>query len=128
MVVGLPGAGLWALAVLLVAVVQLPTMLIMLPVVAYAFTFLSTLVAVVFAIWCLAVGLIDNVLKPIFFSRGVKVPVLVIFVGAVGGLASSGIIGLFTGSVILSIGYEIVRAWVFQDEAQRVDAAADASA
>jgi len=115
--VNLPGAGVWAIVVLLAAVVQVPLALVMIGIIAYVFTYASTPVAVVFAVWSIAVALLDNVLKPILFGRGVKVPILVIFVGAIGGMASSGIIGLFTGSVILAVGYEIFRVWLFQDEA-----------
>jgi predicted PurR-regulated permease PerM len=126
--VDLPGAGVWALVVLLFAVVQMPVMLVMIGIIAYVFTYASTPVAVVFAIWSTAVGLLDNFLKPILFGRGVKVPILVIFVGAIGGMASSGIIGLFTGSVILAVGYEIFRVWLFRDDAEEPSAVAEAKA
>ena len=56
--------------------------------------------------------LLDNVLKPILLGRGVDVPMLIIFVGAVGGLLSSGIIGLFVGPVVLALGYTIFRSWL----------------
>jgi predicted PurR-regulated permease PerM len=72
----------------------------------------STPVAVVFTIWAVFVSLIDNFLKPILFGRGAQVPTLVIFIGAIGGMLTSGIIGLFTGSVILAVGYTIFRAWL----------------
>ena len=37
---------------------------------------------------------------------------IVIFMGAVGGFLTSGIIGLFVGAVILSLGYELFGAWL----------------
>jgi len=110
--VGLPAAGLWAVLVLLFAVVQLPIPIVMIPIVVYVFANASTPVAVVFAIWAVIVSVIDNFLKPIFFGRGAKVPTLVIFIGAIGGMLTSGIIGLFTGSVILAVGYAIFRSWI----------------
>jgi predicted PurR-regulated permease PerM len=110
--VGLPAAGLWAMAVLVCAIVQLPVLLVMVAVIIYVFTTSSTTVAVMFAIWGVFVGMIDNFLKPIFFGRGAKVPTLVIFLGAIGGMLASGIIGLFTGSVILAVGYTLFRAWL----------------
>jgi predicted PurR-regulated permease PerM len=111
--VDLPGAGLWALLVLLLAVVQLPIPLVLIPVIVYVFSSSSTLVAVLFLIWSVFISLLDNILKPILFGRGARVPTLVIFLGAIGGMLTSGIIGLFTGSVVLAVGYEIFRAWLY---------------
>ena len=51
-------------------------------------------------------------------GRGVEAPMLVILLGAIGGMLMSGIIGLFTGAVILALGYEIFMAWMAPDEAQ----------
>jgi predicted PurR-regulated permease PerM len=113
--VGLPGAGLWALLCLVFAVVQLPVALFMTPIVIYVFTSASTLVAVFFLAWAIFVSLIDNVLKPLLFSRGARVPTLVIFVGSIGGMLSMGILGLFVGAVVLSVGYEVTRMWLYGD-------------
>jgi predicted PurR-regulated permease PerM len=51
-------------------------------------------------------------LKPLVLGRGSRVPTLVIVVGAIGGMISSGIIGLFVGAVVLGVGYELFVAWV----------------
>ncbi len=110
--VGLPGAGLLALACLVLIVMQIGPSLVMIPVVIYEFYVGDTVVAVVFAIWCTAVTLLDNVLKPILLGRGVDVPMLIIFVGAVGGLLSTGLLGLFLGPVVLALGYTIFSAWL----------------
>jgi predicted PurR-regulated permease PerM len=66
----------------------------------------------VFLVWSLLVGTIDNVLKPILLGRGVKVPMVVIFIGSIGGFLSSGIIGLFVGAVVLVLGFELLLAWL----------------
>ena len=116
MVAGIPAAGLWALLVLVAAVVQLPVTLVMLPPIILGFSSMGTVAAVVFSVWCLAVGLIDNVMKPILFGRGVEVPMLVIFLGAIGGMLSMGIVGLFLGAVVLALGYELFRAWLEMPE------------
>ena len=63
-------------------------------------------------IWSIFVGLIDNVLKPVLLGRGVKVPMIVIFVGAIGGFLASGIIGLFVGSVVLALSFTLFKAWL----------------
>ncbi|MBW2479085.1 MAG: AI-2E family transporter [Deltaproteobacteria bacterium] len=113
--VGVPGAGLWALLVLILAVVQLPTILVMGPIIVYVFSTSSMAIAVVFAIWSVLVGISDTFLKPLLMGRGVDVPMLVIFIGAIGGFMRSGIIGLFVGAIILALGYKLFLAWLNED-------------
>lgn len=121
-VAGVPAAGLWALLVLIAAVVQLPVTLVMIPPILLVFSSdAGTGVTVAFTLWCLFAGVIDSALKPLFFGRGVKVPTLVIFLGAIGGMLSMGIIGLFLGAVVLALGYELFTAWL---DAAEDDAAA----
>jgi predicted PurR-regulated permease PerM len=57
-------------------------------------------------------GLSDNFLKPWLMGMGAPVPMLVIFLGAIGGMIMSGFIGLFTGAIILSLGYKLVTIWL----------------
>lgn len=64
---------------------------------------------------CLAVGMADAFLKPLLMGRGVDVPMIVIFIGAIGGFMTSGIIGLFVGAIILALGYKIFLAWLNDD-------------
>ncbi len=111
-IAGIPAAGLWAMLVLVAAVVQLPVTLVMIAPILLGWSILSTPMAVIFTVWCLAVSLVDNFLKPIFFGRGVQSPTIVIFVGAIGGMLAMGIIGLFVGAVVLALGYEILGAWL----------------
>jgi predicted PurR-regulated permease PerM len=115
LVMGVPGAGLWALLVLLLAVVQLPPLLILGPVMIYVFASAETVPAVLFMIWGILVNVSDIFLKPMLLGRGVDVPMLVILIGAIGGVMSSGIIGLFVGAVVLALGYKLFIAWLTQD-------------
>jgi len=112
LVAGFPSAGLWALVVLIAGVAQLPVLLVLLALAAYGFKIFSTAGAIAFLIWCLITGLIDNVLKPIFFGRGSDIPMLVILIGALGGMFLFGLIGLFIGATILALGYKIFVAWL----------------
>jgi predicted PurR-regulated permease PerM len=111
-VAGVPGAGLWAFLALILAVVQLGTALVLLPAAIWVFTTHSTPFAIGFLIFAIVVGLLDNVLKPIFLGRSAPVPMLVIFIGAIGGFLLSGIIGLFLGAVVFSLGYRLYLRWV----------------
>lgn len=112
LLVDVPAAGLWALLVLLLAVVQIPTVLLLMPMVVYVFATSSSLVAVPFAIWTLTVALSDNVLRPILLGRGAPVPMLVIFIGAIGGFILEGIIGLFVGAVAVAVGFTLFKVWL----------------
>jgi predicted PurR-regulated permease PerM len=125
MAIGLPGAGLWALLCLLLSTVQIGIVPITLPIVIYVLATADTVPAVLFVIWSIFVGTIDNVLKPILLGRGVQVPMAVIFVGAIGGFITSGIIGLFVGSVVLVLGYKLFLAWLHDFPDGQVEAARD---
>ena len=83
----------------------------MLPIILYVFSTSSTVVAVIFTIWCVLVIASESVLKPMLLSRGVKVPLLVILIGALGGMMTMGILGLFVGAVVLAVGQQIWMAW-----------------
>ena len=112
---GLPAAGLWAFLCLLLSVIQIGIFPITIPAIIYVFATGEPTTAVIFLIWNLMVGSLDNVLKPLLLGRGVNVPMAVIFVGAIGGFLASGIIGLFIGSVILVLGYELLLDWLDLD-------------
>jgi predicted PurR-regulated permease PerM len=112
-VMDVPAASIWALLCLILGVVQIGAAPIIFGVAVYVFlTNDNTLTSVIFLAWSLVVGVMDNLLKPLVMGRGINVPTVVIFLGAIGGFISSGIIGLFTGAVILVIGYSLFRAWL----------------
>ena len=62
----------------------------------------------------------DNVLKPVLLGRGAQVPIAVVFLGAIGGFVAMGIIGLFVGAVVLSVGYKLFLAWLAGNSAKDV--------
>ena len=88
-----PLAALWAFAVLVFAILQLPSIIVILPVIIYLFSAREPMTAILWTIVLLAVGLSDNVLKPLLMGQGSTVPMLVIFLGAIGGFIFSGLIG-----------------------------------
>lgn len=113
-----PGAGLWALLCMTLAVMQLPTLLVLGPIVVWLFANNDgATIPIFFTIWSILVSLSDNFLKPIFLGRGMQVPMPVILVGAIGGMLRSGVIGLLIGPVILAIFYSLFMAWVKEDPA-----------
>jgi predicted PurR-regulated permease PerM len=121
--VGVPGAGFWALLALFLCIIQLGPGLVLLGAVVYVFSTADTLTAVLFLVFSIILGLSDNVLKPLLLGRGVDAPVLVIFIGSLGGFLSMGIIGLFVGSVLFVLFYTLLRSWVNEDLGGPPDAA-----
>jgi len=115
LVAGIPAAGLWALVALFLCIIQIGPALVLLPAIVYVFYTADSLTAGLFLVWCLVVGLLDNVLKPLLLGRGVDAPMLVIFLGAIGGFLSMGIIGLFVGSVVFVLFYTLLSSWVNED-------------
>jgi predicted PurR-regulated permease PerM len=121
MVAGIPAAGILALLVLLTGIMQIPALLITAPAIVYVFyTQESTTSAAIFAVYSVIAGSIDNVLKPLMLGRGVDAPMPVILLGALGGMAGGGIIGLFLGAVMLALGYQLFMAWVHGDSEQEI--------
>jgi predicted PurR-regulated permease PerM len=116
MLADVPAAGLIAFVVLVFAIAQLPPILVLAPVIFYVFSASSTIVAIIFMIWAILVSMSDMVLKPMLLGRGVDAPMLVILLGAIGGMITSGIVGLFTGAVILALGYKLMQAWILAGE------------
>ena len=114
LVMGVPYAGVWTLLVLLMAIVQLPSIIILGPIIIYVFSVAATVPAILFMIWSLLVGLSDNILKPLLLGRGLDIPMLVILLGAIGGMVLSGLVGLFVGAVVLAVGYRLFTAWLAQ--------------
>jgi predicted PurR-regulated permease PerM len=115
-VMGVPAAGLWAGAVLVVAIVQLPPWLVLAPICVWVFSVAEPVPATIFAVYMLIVSLADMVLKPMLLGRGVDTPMLVILIGAIGGAMTMGILGLFLGAVILALSYELLVAWMSPDK------------
>jgi predicted PurR-regulated permease PerM len=107
-----PFAGLWALAVLVLAILQLPSVIVILPVIIYLFSVKELMSAILWAIALVGIGVSDNVLKPLLMGKGSPVPMLVIFIGAIGGFIFSNFTGLFTGAVVLSVCYNLTVHWI----------------
>jgi len=112
-IAGVPWVGMWSLAILLLAIVQLPPLIILLPV---AFWVLGSadnqIIAWGFMVWAILVSFSDAVLKPMFLGRGVDIPMIVILIGAIGGVITGGLIGLFVGAVILALAYRLLVEWL----------------
>jgi len=112
LLIGVPAAGIWAALVLVLAVVQLPPLLVLGPIAVWVFSVSDPVPATIFAIYAVFVSLCDSILKPMLLGRGMDIPMLVILIGAIGGALSAGLLGLFLGPVVLAVGYKILVEWM----------------
>ncbi len=125
---GVPLAPLWAFVILFFAIIQLPALIVIGPLIAYVFTYAEGAPATIFTIYMLLVGASDNVLKPMLMGRGIDIPMIVILVGAIGGMFLMGMIGLFLGAVILALTFKLFELWIQEldeEENERLAASYD---
>jgi predicted PurR-regulated permease PerM len=113
-IAGVPFAGVLAVVVLVFGIAQLPAVIVTLPVIGWIWAGgdYSTGPAVAYTVLLFVGGMADNVLKPLMLGRGVDAPMPVILIGALGGMATGGILGMFVGATVLALGYQIFMRWV----------------
>lgn len=120
LVAGIPLAGLLAGVVLVLGIAQVPAVLVTIPVIVYIWMSgdYGNVAAIVYSVVLFIGGIADNFLKPLMLGRGVEAPMPVILLGALGGMATAGILGLFVGAILLALGYQIFMAWVYRGQPQ----------
>jgi predicted PurR-regulated permease PerM len=120
---GVPASGVLAIIVLFLGILQLPSFIITIPVIAWLWGTgdSSTVFNSVWSVYLIVGGFSDGILKPILLGRGVDAPMPVILIGALGGMISAGIIGLFVGAVLLAVGYRLLMEWVGRTSEAEVD-------
>jgi predicted PurR-regulated permease PerM len=109
---GIPLAAVWIVLILVMTIAQIPVLLFNIPLIIYLFSFMDPFPAVLWSLFFIVMGMLDNVLKPLIMGQGASVPMLVIFLGALGGFTAFGFIGLFLGAIVLSLAYKLYLTWV----------------
>ncbi len=111
---GIPFAGVLAMIVLVLGIAQVPALIITLPAIGYIWWTgdYGTVEAIIYSVLIFVAGMADNVLKPLMLGRGVDAPMPIILIGALGGMAAAGILGMFVGATLLALGYQIFMGWV----------------
>ena len=77
---------------------------------------MDTLPAILFTVYMLPVGLLDNFLRPVIVAKGLPVPIAVMFIGVIGGALAGGLLGLFIGPVILAVAYQLLTYWMKMED------------
>ena len=121
LVAGVPWAGVLAIVVLVLGIAQVPALLVTLPAIAYIWVGgdYGTVEATLYTVLLGVSGMIDNVLKPLMLGHGVDAPMPVVLLGALGGMATAGIVGMFVGATVLTLGYQIFMGWVAENPSAR---------
>ena len=113
-IMGIPLSIVWAILIVFLGIMQLPALIVIVPVIVYAFSQGSGISEIIFTIYMLFVGASDNIMKPMLMGRGIDIPMLVILIGAIGGMILMGLIGLFIGSVIFALAYKLLELWLLE--------------
>jgi predicted PurR-regulated permease PerM len=66
------------------------------------------------------ISTIDNILRPVFIGKATHMPVLLIFVGVIGGVMAFGMVGLFVGPVVVAVALALWMEWVQHHESDLV--------
>jgi predicted PurR-regulated permease PerM len=114
-VAGLPAAPLLTAVMLILCLAQLGPLPVLLVAVAWLFWSGRTFAAIALLVWTIPVGTIDNFVRPFLIRKGANLPLLLVFAGVLGGLASMGIVGIFVGPTVLAVSYTMLRSWVDSD-------------
>jgi len=118
LIAGVPAAGLLTAVMFFLCLSQLGPLLVLGPAVAWLYWSGSSGWATVLLVIAVVAQGLDNVVRPVLIKRGADLPILLIFAGVLGGLLAFGIIGLFIGPVVLSVGYTLLGAWIALGEAK----------
>ena len=115
-VVDAPGPILLGFLTFFLLVIQLPNWLVWLPVVVWLGYRGQNGLAIFLFVWgTFVVSTIDNFIRPYLISQGARLPLLLIFIGVIGGLLAYGFIGLFVGATLLGVGYTLFRTWLDEE-------------
>lgn len=117
---GISSAGLLAFLVLVLGILQIGSAIVLIPCVIWIWTTKDFTTSLFLTVYLVLVGLADNVLKPLLMGRALTTPMLVIFIGLLGGTLAHGIVGLFVGPIVLAVAWELTVAWIRDEQAGEV--------
>ena len=112
---GVPAAALLTAVMLFLCLAQLGPLLVLAPAALWLFWSGRTVGGSVLLVFAVAVGALDNVVRPMLIRRGANLPLVLIFAGVLGGLLAFGIIGLFVGPVVLAVAYTLLQRWIWAE-------------
>jgi predicted PurR-regulated permease PerM len=109
---GISSAATLAFICLILSIIQIGPGLVLIPVIIYAWSSMSGGTALIFTVLAVPVMIMDSFLRPVFISKGLETPMLVILIGVLGGMMAYGLIGVFMGPVLFAVFYELFKVWI----------------
>jgi predicted PurR-regulated permease PerM len=114
-VAGMPAAGLFSFLVLVLGILQVGASIIIILPIVWSWLTMDMHGALLFTAYMVPVSVLDNFLRPIVLSHGLKTPMPVVLMGVIGGLIVHGLIGVFIGPIVLAIAWELVQIWTREE-------------
>jgi len=114
LIVGLNAFFMWMFLIAMFSFVPLVgTAIIWLPVGIYQFINGSILKGIFIIAWgAIAVGMVDNYIRPMIISSKINIHPMILFFGILGSIIVFGPIGIIVGPVIISVGDVLVKSYV----------------
>jgi predicted PurR-regulated permease PerM len=111
-IAGVPFALLLTAVLFVLCIAQIGMLVVLIPAVIWVYATGHPLLGTFLLVWSLVASLIDNVLRPMLVRRSADVPLLLIFVGVIGGLIAFGLLGIVVGPVVLAVAYTVLETWM----------------
>lgn len=112
-IAGVPGTVLLALLTFFLSIIPMGPPLVWGPAAVWLFVQGQHGWAIFLALYGLfVISSIDNIVKPYLISRGGSLPLLLVFMGVLGGVLAFGFIGVFLGPVILAVAFALLSEWI----------------
>ena len=108
-IVGLPSPVVFGVLATIAAFLPAGAAAVLVPAVIYLMAVGRWGAAIFMAVWTAAMWVVENVLRPLLTAHRAEVSTLAIFVGAIGGAAAFGVLGLVIGPVLLSFAVALLR-------------------
>ncbi|HXW74886.1 MAG TPA: AI-2E family transporter [Steroidobacteraceae bacterium] len=108
-IVGLPSAVVFGVLATIAAFLPAGAALVLVPAILYLAFAGRWGGAIFLACWVAVLWIAENLLRPLLTAHHAKVSTLALFIGAIGGAAAYGILGLVIGPVLLSFVVALVR-------------------
>lgn len=116
-VAGVPFATLLTAVMFLLAIAQIGAVPILVLACIWLFWTGATGWGVFLVVVTIIAGTLDNFLRPLLIKQGAAdLPLLLIFIGVIGGLISFGLIGIFIGPLVLAVTHTLLTAWLYPEE------------
>lgn len=122
---GVPGALFLGLLTTLLSFIPFGPPAVWLPSTLYLLSVDKIEWGIFLGLWgLLVISTVDNIIRPYFISLGSALPLLLVYLGVLGGIIAFGFLGLFIGPTLLAIAYTIIREWTRSPAFERVELAA----